>query len=334
VRQAIRILALVAAMTATATMIREDAGAALYAGPPQSVSEGASGAIQTPESAGNADISLQTDSYGGTKRQILTTRSQMAAYGSWPAPPSQGAWPAVTAYEPWLELKSYGSWPQSTFYGYPRQGEPHTSPGQPVSLEPPTQVEPSRHAPQPAPLGVLRRSGAPIVRIAFSTPVLAPFAHTRFCLAYPDECKVRKMVFRGGAIKLKAKRRAELIKVNAEVNRAIAPEPNTEGLAGEKWLIAPKSGECHDYAVTKRHDLIARGWPARALLLAEVVVASGEHHLVLVVRTHEGDLVADNLNSNIRSWSKTHYQWVRIQSPANPLYWATLARTTVYAQLR
>jgi predicted transglutaminase-like cysteine proteinase len=30
--------------------------------------------------------------------------------------------------------------------------------------------------------------------------------------------------------------------------------------------------------------------------------ASSEHHLVLVVRTHEGDLVADNLNSNIRNW--------------------------------
>jgi len=31
--------------------------------------------------------------------------------------------------------------------------------------------------------------------------------------------------------------------------------------------------------------------------------ASSEHHLVLVVRTHEGDLVADNLNSNIRNWN-------------------------------
>jgi predicted transglutaminase-like cysteine proteinase len=129
-------------------------------------------------------------------------------------------------------------------------------------------------------------------------------------------------------------RHAELVKINTKVNQAIRPEPNTEGLAAEKWLVAPEAGDCNDYAVTKRHDLMARGWPSRALLLAEVVVASGEHHLVLVVRTNEGDFVADNLNPNIRSWSKVGYEWVRIQTPANPMYWAKLARTTVYAELR
>jgi predicted transglutaminase-like cysteine proteinase len=169
--------------------------------------------------------------------------------------------------------------------------------------------------------------------IHFHEWALAPMAHTRFCLAYSDECKVRKTVFRGGAIKLTAERGAELININAEVNRAIAPERNTEGLAGERWLIAPKSGECHDYAVTKRHQLLARGWPARVLLLAEVVTNWGKHHLVLVVRTDAGDLVADNLNAEIRTWTKTSYLWVQIQSRDNPLFWATVASTPVYAQL-
>jgi hypothetical protein len=35
---------------------------------PQDLEKIASGAIQTLESAGSADISLQTTSYGGTKR--------------------------------------------------------------------------------------------------------------------------------------------------------------------------------------------------------------------------------------------------------------------------
>ena len=299
-RRTIRIFALAVTMTATATMMQDDAGAALYAGPPQSKFEAVS--------------------------------SQIAIDGFWSAPASPGAWPALVAYEPWLELNPYGSGSQHSFYGYgnPIEPKPISPSSQDIPREPLTQVEPKR----PAPLEVLRRPKVPIVHIAFGAPVLSPFAYTRFCLAYPDECKVHKMVFRGGAITLTAKRRAELVKVNAEVNRAITPQPNTKGLSAEKWLIAPKSGECHDYAVTKRHDLIARGWPARALLLAEVIVASGEHHLVLVVRTHEGDLVADNLNANIRNWSKTGYEWVRIQTPTNPLYWARLAHTTVYAQLR
>ena len=65
---------------------------------------------------------------------------------------------------------------------------------------------------------------------------------------------------------------------------------------------------CHDYAVTKRHELLTRGWPSRSLLLAEVVVPWGEHHLILVVRTSDGDLVLDNLNPGIKSWSRTPYK--------------------------
>jgi predicted transglutaminase-like cysteine proteinase len=178
----------------------------------------------------------------------------------------------------------------------------------------------------------LRPSMAPIVRIQFSAPALAPMAHTFFCLKYPTDCRTHKTVFRGGPVVLTAQRLAELKRINGAVNRAITPEPNTQGLAAEKWLISPKSGECHDYAVTKRHELLARGWPARALLLSEVVTTSGEHHLVLVVRTSEGDLVADNLNGDIRRWSKTPYQWVRIQSPANPTFWSTITSTTVLAK--
>jgi predicted transglutaminase-like cysteine proteinase len=94
---------------------------------------------------------------------------------------------------------------------------------------------------------------------------------------------------------------------------------------GERWLIAPRIGECHDYAVTKRHELLERGWPSRSLLLAEVVVPWGEHHLVVIVRTDKGDLVLDNLNAGIRPWSNTPYKWVRIQSPGDPNLWMTIA---------
>lgn len=316
-RQTTVVLTVAVALTVIASAMQENAGAALYAGRPQSVFVGTSG--------------------------------QIALGSSWPVLGAQPVLPELAAFEPSFDLKTGELWKQPAFYSYSFQPEPKAAPSQSVSLEPPaqveptrpsveptqpSQVEPARPSPRPMPLGDLRRSNAPIVHIAFNSTVLAPMAHTRFCLAYPSECKVRKMMFRGGAIKLTAERRAELMKVNTEVNRSIRPEPNTEGLAAEKWLIAPSAGECHDYAVTKRHELIARGWPARVLLLAEVIVASGEHHLVLVVRTQEGDLVADNLDPNIRSWAKTGYQWVRIQTPANPLYWATVTRTLVYAQLR
>jgi predicted transglutaminase-like cysteine proteinase len=42
------------------------------------------------------------------------------------------------------------------------------------------------------------------------------------------------------------------------------PERNSEGLAGEKWLIGPSSGDCNDYAVTKRSELLDRLAHSRA----------------------------------------------------------------------
>jgi predicted transglutaminase-like cysteine proteinase len=183
-------------------------------------------------------------------------------------------------------------------------------------------------AAQAAFFGYPKALGPQLERIKFDAPALAPMAHTRFCLQYPEDCKAPRMVFRSGGVKLTPSRWSDLVRVNAEVNRSIKPERNDAGLAGERWLVSPKSGDCNDYAVTKRHELLARGWPAHALLLAEVVTSWGEHHLVLVVRMHNGEFVADNLNANIRPWFKTGYQWVRIQSPRNPKYWSKMAQAS------
>jgi predicted transglutaminase-like cysteine proteinase len=159
-----------------------------------------------------------------------------------------------------------------------------------------------------------------VEHIRFDAPTLAPMAYTQFCLRYPGECRARK-IFRGGPVQLSVSRRIELARVNDVVNARIVPEANQQGLAGEIWLINPDRGDCNDYAVTKRHELMVRGWPARALLLSEVVTVSGEHHLVLVVRTLDGDLVLDSLTDRIKPWFKSPYRWVRMQLPSASKYW-------------
>lgn len=190
------------------------------------------------------------------------------------------------------------------------------------------QIAPAIEIPLPSARPRLKalRSAARIEQIKFEGPTMAPFAHVRFCLANPAECRERKIVFRGGPVKLTEAKRRELTKVNIEVNRAIiAASATDETAATEKWLISPQYGDCNDYAVTKRHKLLSKGWPSRALLLAHVVVPSGEHHLVVVVRTDKGDLVLDNLSANLRTPAKTGYEWVRVESPANPKYWSKVA---------
>ncbi len=164
-----------------------------------------------------------------------------------------------------------------------------------------------------------------VERISFDNFVLAPMGHVRFCLQHPDDCQPGKVDFRRRHIALTEERWNELNQVNRDVNRDITPDP-TLGPATEEWKISPTSGNCHDYAVTKRHELLALGWPARDLLLAEVVVPSGEHHLILVVRMKDIDLVLDNLNANIRTAAMTRYQyqWVRIESPHDPRFWSAV----------
>ena len=151
-------------------------------------------------------------------------------------------------------------------------------------------------------------------------PSLAPMGYVRFCLRYTEDCKIHGNDFRRRTITLTSERWAELVRVNLEVNRDIIAQSDL-GMATKDWSVHPKVGACYDYAVTKRHDLLARGWPSSALLLSEVVIASGEHHLVLVVRTTQGNVVLDNLNQNIRTVETARYKWVRIQSGSNPKFW-------------
>jgi predicted transglutaminase-like cysteine proteinase len=159
--------------------------------------------------------------------------------------------------------------------------------------------------------------------IGIDRPALPPLGHTFFCLRYPDDCRVQATDFRRRNIALTEERWNELNIVNRAVNRDIVPDENVT----DEWRISPEIGDCKDYAVTKRHELLTRGWPQRALLLSEVIVPSGVHHLVLIVRTKDSDLVLDNLTTNIRPVAMTYgqYRWVRVESPHNPKFWASVS---------
>ena len=161
-------------------------------------------------------------------------------------------------------------------------------------------------------------------RLSFDVPSLAPIAFVRFCLRYPQDCKVRGSATQPELEPLTKSRKTVLAKVNRDVNRAITPYNKDYDVSAEEWLVSPSKGNCSDYAVTKRHELLARGWPSRALILTEVIVPSGEHHLVLVVRTRDVDLVLDNLNENLQTVSQVGYRWVRAQQERDPKFWSAI----------
>lgn len=160
--------------------------------------------------------------------------------------------------------------------------------------------------------------------IEVSHRTVGPYAGVVFCLANPDECAAKRTRHSRLEVNLTEERFAELQRVNQTVNRAIRPQ-NDDSTAGDVWSLAPKAGDCEDYALTKRHELIAQGWPANTLRLAVAYTGSGEGHMVLLVKTNSGDLVLDNRFDAIRRWDKTGLKWVMIQSVSNPRKWMAVA---------
>jgi predicted transglutaminase-like cysteine proteinase len=147
---------------------------------------------------------------------------------------------------------------------------------------------------------------------------VAPFAHVMFCTRAPAECAESSGP---DIVELTTARKRELVAVNRRVNHQITPV-NDGGM--DVWTLAPKAGDCEDYAITKRHALIEQGWPASALRLAAAYTSWGEGHLVLVVRTSKGDLVLDNLTGAVRNWRQSGLRWQMIQASGNPRIWYRL----------
>ena len=148
---------------------------------------------------------------------------------------------------------------------------------------------------------------------------IEPFAHVLFCTRTPAECAGSNGAT---SIELTREKKRELLEVNRRINNQIAPRNDTaDAIGGDEWALAPRSGDCEDYAITKRHVLVSQGWPAAALRLAVAHTSWGEGHLVLVVRTSKGDMVLDNMTNAVRNWRKSGLRWNMIQATGNPRVW-------------
>jgi len=154
-------------------------------------------------------------------------------------------------------------------------------------------------------------------------PAQPPHGFVRFCEADPKECSSDRQ--QESRFDASAERLRQLDDVNRSVNHAIAPATDLEIYGvNEYWTMPRTKGDCEDYALLKRHTLIAKGWPVSSLLLTVVRDEKGEGHAVLTARTLQGDFILDNKNEEVRVWSQTPYQFVMRQSYINPRVWVAL----------
>ena len=150
-----------------------------------------------------------------------------------------------------------------------------------------------------------------------------PVGHAEFCQHRPDECRANPDPV--AAVPLTEGLWQQLLTVNAGINQAVIPVTDQDLYqVAEFWTYPNGYGDCEDYALAKRRELINAGWPASALLMAVVKQANGEGHAVLMVRTDRGDLVLDNQIATIDLWSQTPYKFIKRQSQANAGQWVDM----------
>jgi predicted transglutaminase-like cysteine proteinase len=158
--------------------------------------------------------------------------------------------------------------------------------------------------------------------IAESRNVLAPLQFVKFCMNYPTDCEPGSA---DATLPTPEAAHRMLEQVNDRVNRSIEPTQKSTDPLIARWTIAPGAGDCNDYAVTKRHLLLAMGWATSALRLAVVFAPSGGH-LVLIAQLQDGDYVLDNLSNVVKPWDQLDYQGVSMQSGVNPRFWVAIGR--------
>lgn len=114
--------------------------------------------------------------------------------------------------------------------------------------------------------------------------------------------------------------------VNARVNHSVrAIEDDRQYGVSEHWALPTAvGGDCEDFALLKKRELVSIGIDPRRLLIATVLDRQRNPHAVLIFRSQTGDLVLDNLTDQIRSWGDTRYMFLRMQDPERPTRWVNV----------
>lgn len=155
-----------------------------------------------------------------------------------------------------------------------------------------------------------------VMRITTSSTTAAPLGLQIFCMTSPTHCASAPAT----QLQMDSGLMSVLNSVNRSVNTSIRPQRR----ATQVWTIGARVGDCKDYAMNKRAQLIARGVPAGALRLAIGFTARGEGHAVLVVRTDQGDFVLDNLTSQIKPFNQTGHTLLAMSSN-DPKRWNAIS---------
>lgn len=153
-----------------------------------------------------------------------------------------------------------------------------------------------------------------------------PYGHKDYCGRKPGDCRAHRVL---PPMKLTPERMQLLQSVSSSVNSRIRPVSDMDNYGKRDYWTIPANGrgDCEDYVLVKRRQLMAHGWDASQLLIT--MVQGSEPHVILTARTDRGDFILDNLRDEVLPVEKTSYRYIKMQSPANAGQWVSIAGRSV-----
>ncbi len=124
---------------------------------------------------------------------------------------------------------------------------------------------------------------------------------------------------------------AEMLGLARSVNRRVnlvttqVTDAENYGLV-EYWTLPRRGrGDCEDYVLAKYRLLLEAGIDSRNLAVAIALDRFGSNHAVLVLRHPSGDLILDNLLSDVSPWHETGYRFLAMQREDDKRGWIAAA---------
>ena len=149
-----------------------------------------------------------------------------------------------------------------------------------------------------------------------------PAGHFDYCRSGGKHCGAHRDA---GPVAHSTSTMRTLASVTARVNASIKPVSDMQNHGrAEKWSNGGRKGDCEDFALKKRSILLSKGFHPSQLPLAKTRLRNGEAHIVLVVRTTQGDYVLDNLNNAVKPWRSSGLRFLKMQSSTNSSQWVSI----------
>ncbi len=152
---------------------------------------------------------------------------------------------------------------------------------------------------------------------------LPPLGYVAFCARGEAECLAKSTSHE--RLKLTPQIWDMVSAVNLSVNTRITPMSDQDQYGvPDYWTYPVTAGDCEDYALEKKRELVGMGFPSHDLLMTVVLDEHGEGHAILTVATDKGDFMLDNRRNEILRWDQTHYKFLKRQSQQDPKQWVSL----------